>query len=214
MEADRPIRPELALEAWRRARQDVHQALHDSLCQTLGGADLLTRVLSARLAAGEVLVPADLARLQAALDRARNEAQGLNRRFQSLSRPESLKDALEHLAATTGENPRAEFCSAGRVMVTDPEIAQLFYLLVHEAVDNARRHAEATRLTISLAGDDRRVTLEISDDGCGFLPTDERRGLAMMRWHAAQAGAEFTVDSRSGHGTTIRCVVKADFTTD
>ncbi len=203
MEADRPIRPDLALEAWRRTRQEVHQALHDTLCQTIGGADLLARVLAARLAAGESLVPADFARLQAALDRAREEAQELNRRFQSLARPEALMGALEHLAEATG----SEFRPDGSVLVHDPEVAQLLYLLAREAVDNARRHADATHVTISLASKDDQVTIQISDDGCGFSPADECRGLAMMRWHAAQAGAEFTVDSQPGRGTIIRGVV-------
>ena len=96
------------------------------------------------------------------------------------------------------------------MQVDDPAITHLLFLLAHEAVANVRRHANATRLTVSLTREGRQVALEISDDGRGFAPADERRGLAMMRWHAAQAGAKFHVDSRPGRGTTVRCVARLD----
>ena len=43
-----------------------------------------------------------------------------------------------------------------------------FQHLVREAVANAVRHGAAKRITVYMHRDDRRLTLTVSDDGCGF----------------------------------------------
>ncbi len=85
--------------------------------------------------------------------------------------------------------------------------------IAQEAVTNAERHAAASEISVSWRCDGSRATLEVADDGKGFETAKAGRldsyGIVGMRERAASIGASFTIDSRSGRGTTVRCALEA-----
>jgi len=83
------------------------------------------------------------------------------------------------------------------------------YRVAQEALHNALRHAAAAQVCVSVRSGPRRVTLEVSDDGKGFVPgsTAGGLGLASMRERAAAAGAALSVATAPGRGTRIRLTV-------
>jgi len=88
------------------------------------------------------------------------------------------------------------------------------FRIAQEAVLNARKHAEATELDISLTRDPAadRIVLSVRDDGCGFdarLPTRGRLGLLTMRERAEACGGSLELDSAPGRGTRMRAVLPA-----
>ena len=87
----------------------------------------------------------------------------------------------------------------------------LVYRTAQESVRNAIKHAQARTLTISLTREDRRLTLDVTDDGRGFSPEDLHRrqqdghvGLSLLQERVAEAGATITITSVPGGGTTVR----------
>jgi PAS domain S-box-containing protein len=88
--------------------------------------------------------------------------------------------------------------------------AMLFHI-AREALTNTRKHADASSVRIALERQHGTVRMEICDDGKGFdagvARGDEQRGLRNMRTRAASVGAELSVDSRAGSGTTIVVVL-------
>jgi signal transduction histidine kinase len=62
---------------------------------------------------------------------------------------------------------------------------------------------------ITLAFEQDRVVLTVTDDGCGFEPQErgepagEHLGLLTMRERAARIRGQLAIISRPGHGTTI-----------
>ena len=84
----------------------------------------------------------------------------------------------------------------------------MIYRVAQEALTNARRHAQASTVTVSLAREADRVILSIRDDGRGFdEPIGESNGLAGMRERALMIGAQLDVRSPSGQGVEIRLEV-------
>jgi signal transduction histidine kinase len=81
--------------------------------------------------------------------------------------------------------------------------------IVQEALTNIRKHAGATHATITVMLCDRCLNLGITDDGNGFEPDQGRPhgrpqfGLNIMRERAEAIGAEFSINSRPGHGTCV-----------
>jgi len=97
--------------------------------------------------------------------------------------------------------------------------------IAQEAILNVKRHAQATRLDVSLIYDRDLVSLVVTDNGHGFAlkqpehtgdpvqATDVHEGhfgLIGMQERAALLHAEFFIQSQPGSGTTITLRMKAD----
>lgn len=87
----------------------------------------------------------------------------------------------------------------------DMEKRRHLYFLFKEALHNAVRHAEATRIDIRLSIRHGRLHLLIRDDGRGFDPdaAHSGRGLTTMRERAQAVGGTLTLTSAPGRGTCL-----------
>jgi signal transduction histidine kinase len=88
-----------------------------------------------------------------------------------------------------------------------PDVAAALLGIAQEALNNAERHAEASRIRISL---DRR-RLCVRDDGVGITNEQLRQpglGIRGMRERAELIGAALTIESRAGEGACV-CVTLA-----
>ncbi len=82
--------------------------------------------------------------------------------------------------------------------------------IVQEALSNVRKHARATRATVTLQVNDQNLLiLTIRDNGIGFDPLDDfadhkpHFGLETMSERAAAIGASFEIISKTGQGTQV-----------
>lgn len=100
----------------------------------------------------------------------------------------------------------------------DPTLETAIYRVAQEAVTNARKHASAARIRVTLLLDEEHplnvvhLTLEIRDWGAGFVPehksTDYKHfGLHGMSERVQLLGGRYQLISAPGVGTTIRAVV-------
>src|SRR5690606_12628701 len=97
-----------------------------------------------------------------------------------------LADLAEDFEAA---GPRIEIDVADAATVPRAARRSLAFIAA-EAVHNAVRHADATRLRIVVAADENDVVLEIADDGRGFSTAATGGvGLSTMRERAADLGA-------------------------
>jgi signal transduction histidine kinase len=83
------------------------------------------------------------------------------------------------------------------------------YRIAQEALHNALRHSGAAEVCVSVCAAARRVTLEVSDQGKGFVPelAAGGRGLPSLRERAAGSGAALVIRSAPGQGTTVQVVM-------
>jgi signal transduction histidine kinase len=80
--------------------------------------------------------------------------------------------------------------------------------IAHEAIHNALRHADASKITVQLHQDDGRLRLEVADDGSGFDPgqrelRSKHLGLTSMEERARELGGHLEIRSAPGSGTTV-----------
>jgi signal transduction histidine kinase len=90
----------------------------------------------------------------------------------------------------------------------DPQRDREIFRIAQEALQNALRHAQASRVVLRLHGRDG-LMLEVEDDGVGFDPTgtelrSRRLGLTSMEERAQRLGARLEIRSAQGGGTTVR----------
>ena len=84
------------------------------------------------------------------------------------------------------------------------------FRITQEALNNVRRHSEATEVNVTLEFSKEMVKLVIQDNGKGFLlkdidgfPYQERIGLIGIEERARLLDSTLQIDSKPGKGTTI-----------
>ncbi len=192
-------------------RTRIARDLHDELGQQLTGLRLSLE--RHRDACGATGAAGD------ALDRALSLARAIDEQVDFLAwelRPATLDDlglvaSLPRYVAEWSKHHGvdAEFRSSGYAKGQLPASAEVaFYRIVQEALNNAAKHAHASRADVLLETRDGVVTLVIEDDGVGFElgaidAGSMGMGLIGMRERAALIGASLDIESGPGKGTTI-----------
>jgi len=89
-------------------------------------------------------------------------------------------------------------------------------MIGREAVMNALRHSEATKIEVEVQYLRDLLRVLVRDNGCGINPealqkqSDSHWGLSGMRERAENIGARFDISSRTGAGTEVRVAVPLD----
>jgi len=99
------------------------------------------------------------------------------------------------------------------VWKVDPKAPELsdrtaihLYRIAQEAIANAQRHSNATRVDVTLRRDGASVVLEVVDDGVGLPESKGGQGLGLsgMRSRALSLGGAFSIGAdRSGRGCRV-----------
>lgn len=198
-----------AIDSSDLERRRIAADIHDGVVQDLVGTSF-TVTAAAESAAAE---SPELARdLQIAAVGTRRSLQSLRSLLVDIYPPNlhehGLEAALIDLLA-----PAANLGIEAELTLTEDsarssEATALIYRVLQEAVRNVFRHANATTLTITVSDDPNHTFVTIEDNGSGFVTSqngaDGHLGLRLLTDLTADAGAEFSVESSPGNGTTIR----------
>jgi signal transduction histidine kinase len=191
-------------------RQRLARELHDSVSQALYSIALGTHTALALLEREDPvraakpleyvlsLADAALAEMRALIFELRPDALEKEGLVAALSRHAEAILARHHLAVETAfcEEPSAP-----------PDVKEALYRIAVELMNNAVKHAQATRISLRLQAQHGMIILEVQDDGVGFDPQGEypgHLGLRSMRERAAQIGAALEIESASGRGTQVQ----------
>jgi two-component system sensor histidine kinase UhpB len=93
------------------------------------------------------------------------------------------------------------------------EVGVAVFRVAQEALTNVVRHAQAERVAVRLTAHADMLELTIQDDGRGFSLDDARArpgssiGLFGMTERIALVDGRIEIDSKPGHGTTVRASV-------
>jgi PAS domain S-box-containing protein len=92
-------------------------------------------------------------------------------------------------------------------MPTEVKIA--LYRITQEALNNVVKHAKARQARVNLDADGEKITLRISDNGCGFYPEmlqSHGLGFGIMRDRARDIDAPLCINSQPNQGTEVLIV--------
>lgn len=95
-------------------------------------------------------------------------------------------------------------------------ISLCLYRVLQESLQNIRKHAQARKVEVRLAGAENEILLVVEDSGTGFeLPEARRKGglgLVSIEERVRHVGGNFSVRSKRGHGTRIevRCPLEGN----
>ncbi len=85
------------------------------------------------------------------------------------------------------------------------------FRLVQESLNNAAKHAEASRIWVNVqsAESGAALSLAVRDNGCGFDPEDVTSGLGLnqMRERVVAIGGTVQLKSQPDKGTTVKALI-------
>lgn len=205
--------------AHEEERKRIARELHDDSIQAL-------IILSRRLDEMVTGLP-QRSRMVKPLEGLRNEVDGVLSRIrlfiQDLRPPTleylglvpAVRELVSQVAQQTGI--RTDFEVEGPEHHFSPEDELLVYRIIQEALRNVWRHAEAKSAHVSIRFEARETVVEVKDDGRGFVIGEDLRfvqagkiGLAGMQERADLLGANLSVQSKPGQGTTVTLVVPGE----
>jgi len=205
--AERERAERLAVEAERRR---IAWELHDSAKQ---------RVHAAHLVLGPIADRADgpeRESLEQALAELRAAAADMETSLSDLRTPlqgRRLDEAIRVRAKELQSAGRIPIEVTGRTPEVPTFVAAHAFRVASEAMTNAARHSDASRVRVSLAARNGSLTVAVTDDGRG-MPEEARpgsHGLPAMAARAETLGGRLEIGpGPTGRGTSVRLEVPLD----
>jgi signal transduction histidine kinase len=204
------------VEAQEAERARLAQEVHDGPAQALSNAIFQVEYIDRVLDANPQLARSELRLLRELLRRELGDVRSFIGQLRppvlvELGLDGSIVDTVTTQAALSGIHIGTELRAPSEGL---PEPAQTVVLrVVQEALQNVRKHAQATNVVVASVLDGGEWILEVRDDGRGFdtgaVAARGRRnfGLQFMRERAELIGAQFEVRSRPQAGTVVRLAI-------
>lgn len=210
------------LQMVENERSYVARELHDGVAQTtqqvILQAGLCRKLLERRRL--EMLAE-ELATLE---ERAQHASQQVRELIGDMRPPHAEPDApfVEWIRAeidthlTRGGSPTEFEFQAHEPIPNLPDSTRIALIrILQEALLNARKHAKAQQIKVTLSLEDDVLHLLVSDDGQGFSPSELRArspewgsaGLQGMRARAQALGGEFRVQTGPDQGTQVEASI-------
>lgn len=195
-------------EAVTEERQRLARDLHDAVSQQLFALAMLASAAEKTVRSNPEQAAANIADVSDIARKAQGEMRALLLHLRPVRlNDESLDKGLDRLIRELdGKTPIHFEASIEAVEGLPKGVENHLFRLSQEALSNALRHSEATKVRLSLHENDQSVVLTVFDNGCGFDPKREKvasYGLKTMRERAEEIGGHFVLTTHEGEGTSI-----------
>jgi len=196
------------VEASDEARRRIERDLHDGTQQGLVVLMLQLGILRKEAPTGEALV-AELSRVENGVASVLEELREMSRGIHpSILTEGGLGPALRALARRSAVPVSLDITKERRL--AEP-IEAAAYFVASEALTNAAKHAQASRISMSLAPHDDVLLLSICDDGIGGAIAGKGSGLVGLRDRVEAVGGTIRVESPPGAGTQLVVALPVEF---
>jgi signal transduction histidine kinase len=196
-------------------RQRFGLDLHDDICQRLAGIAIYASAVSTRMrvdGAKEADVMDEISSMvDETLQQTRMYAHAsFPVELQEIGLDSILRSLCERTAKQTAKPCDYDSDDAVRAVTFSPEQGINIFRIAQEAIQNAVKHAQATRIEVSLRKLGGRIVLRVEDNGksgyrppAGPLKSLSGIGLRSMHYRASQIGGNLAFEERPGGGTAV-----------
>jgi signal transduction histidine kinase len=186
------------VQAGDEERMRLEGRLHEGTEQRLEhlAEHLRQTRFSARSDAARELIDRTEAQLARTLEELRELAHGLH--------PRVLAEAgLAGALASLAEHAPVQVEVVASAVKLPAEVEAVAYFLCSEALANIAKHASASRVLVSVTAGDRRVRIEVEDDGLGGADPARGTGLRGLADRVEALGGTLHLQSPKGAGTRL-----------
>lgn len=201
------------IETEEKERKRIAQDLHDSVSQLMMAAKINLTVVGNEI---PFLDDAQKSRFEKAIhlvDEGFKEVRTISHNMMPQALLESglalvIKQFVENIE---NEFIQVNFFSKGFEEHFDNTIETILYRILQECINNVLKHANASRVDISLIRDETNISLTIEDNGSGFDVADKAKyngmGLKNLQNRVNFIKGKIEIDSHPGRGTLVSVYV-------
>jgi signal transduction histidine kinase len=212
---------EATLEARVAERTRIARDLHDTLLQRFHGLLLqfqaASNLLPDRPRESKQVLAGAIDQVAEAITEGRDTVQGLRSpTLEANNLADALRALSDDLANESGSVAKASIEVQGTPRDLHPLVRDEAFRIAGEALRNAFRHADASRVEVEICYEERCLQLSIRDDGKGIEPQvldigkkEGHFGLSGMRERAELVGGKLTVRSVPRAGAQVHFSVPA-----
>jgi signal transduction histidine kinase len=196
-------------------RGHVAREIHDDLGGTLTAAKIDLAWIRGRLDGSQARLAEKVNALEALLDSAIETAGRISRSLRPPVLDHGVVAAIEWQVKEFRKRMdiACNFVCARDDIVLDQEYSTVLFRIFQETLTNIAKHANASRVDISLEDNGDEILLTVFDDGRGIGLDDIRRtgsyGIRGMRERAGFLGGTIEISGTSGDGTQVRVKLPA-----
>jgi signal transduction histidine kinase len=190
------------------ARRQIERDLHDGAQQRLVSLSLALRAAEAKVPPDGGALRSELSSIAVDLAEAVADLQELSRGIHPATLSQGgLGPALRALRRRSTIPVELDVRTHARL----PEpIEVAAYFVASEAVANATKHAQASRIEVSLAPHNGSLLLSIRDDGVGGADPTRGSGLVGLTDRVEALGGTIDIESPPGGGTSLAVTLPLD----
>ena len=191
------------LEARELERNALGRELHDNINQILASINLRLGYFLEEPAENLAILEECRRGLAAAIQEIRNLSHLMVMpRFSEKSLRGELSLLIENYLPTMSIKLEARKLNEKHIL---PPVKEVLYRITQEQLSNIYKHAKATAVHILLSADTRSVCLTIRDNGIGFDPGSDRKGIGISNIYnrAESFDGKAEIFSRPGAGCTL-----------
>lgn len=200
-------------------RRSISRELHDDVGQTLAALKIgLLRLSQDTANAGSRVLADCVEAADSTIEKLRGIAQDLRPpQLDHLGLADALRWLVERQKRATGIEMEVK-CAGMDEARLPTEVESASFRIAQEAINNATRHGNPKRVTVSADRAGRLFRLTVRDDGQGFAEESEpgraikagSLGLVSMKERSELAGGQLKVRSTLGGGTTVSATFPID----
>jgi signal transduction histidine kinase len=206
------------LLARERERERISRELHDELGQDLTVLKHRTRFIERKLRKDQKVLKEACAEIIQHLDKIMENTRRISKDLSpALLEDLGLTASLRRLVEDTGKHSPTQVISDIHDIdsLLPKEVQVNLYRIVQEALNNAMKHAGASRAWVSVKRDGSRIVCLVTDDGrgCNLQEASTKAspsgglGLPIMEERARMIGGKLLIRSHPTTGTEVRLVV-------
>ncbi|MCS7070126.1 MAG: GAF domain-containing sensor histidine kinase, partial [Anaerolinea sp.] len=210
---------ERLVEVEEDARKKLARDLHDGPTQSISAIAMRINYIQRLYTKSPEKVPDELQKVEEIARKTTKEIRHMLFTLRPLVlETQGISAALQQLAEKVTEtHGQAVQVRVGKDVETALDRMQqgVIFYIIEEAINNARKHAQASLIQVTLSRQDNVVVVKVADNGRGFdaqrvnVNYDQRGSLGMinMRERAELIEGRLNIESVPGRGTVITVVV-------
>ena len=202
------------LTAQETERGRISKELHDELGQGLIALKLRLRSIERKLGKDQTALREECEETQEYIDQVIENVRRLSRDLspyilEDLGLSAGLRRVIDGFIRHHGLKASVSIADIDGLF--SQRVQLMIYRIIQEVLTNIGKHAEATRISVVVKEEDRRVAFLVGDDGKGFElkqamrrhSTEEGIGLSTMDERVRILGGSISIWSQKGKGTRI-----------